>query len=206
MPATRLFLVDDHAILRESLQLLIGSQPDFEVVGCAAGFADAFRGIQELQPDVVCVDLSMPGESGLRLIQQVAPRVAYTRWLVLTMHDDPSYLRAALTAGCNGYVLKSSRPAVLLAAIRAVARGELVIDEAVCEHLRRGRPASAELSHREREVLGMLAQGLSHRQIAERLFLSAKTIETYRTRLGKKLGLCDRADLVRYAVEFGLFE
>lgn len=204
MPTTRLFLVDDHAILRESLQLLISSQPDLEVVGCAGGFADALRDIPELAPNIVCMDLSMPGESGLRLVQQLCGRVADTRWLVLTMHDDPSYVRAALAAGCKGYVLKSSRPAVLIAAIRAVARGELVIDEAVSEQIELGRSGSAELSQREREVMGMLAQGLSHRQIAERLFLSEKTIETYRTRLGKKLGLSDRADLVRYAVEFGL--
>jgi two-component system response regulator NreC len=208
MKRTRLLLVDDHAILRETLKMLLRTHPDMEVIGEAKDAAEALTQTQLLQPDIVCLDLSLPGGGGrvLSQILEVSPR---SRVLVLTMHSDSATLRAMMALGATGYIVKSSHPSVLLTGLRTVAVGETYIDPSLQEEAPppplRG-VTTAKLSDREREVLRLLAQGCSYARIAELLFVSPKTVETYRTRLGHKLHLRDRADLVQYALAAGLLE
>ena len=206
-------LADDHAVLRAGLRLLIGSQGDMAVVGEAADGREAARLAAELRPDVLVMDVSMPGGSGLKAIEEVRAASPHTRVLVLSMHCDAAYVRTALTAGASGYVAKQSADTELLGAIRQVHAGQSHLDPAVgagvdaeaSGTVKGGGGASLErLSGRERQVLELLTQGYTNQQIADRLFLSVKTAETYRARIGKKLGLKDRADFVRYGLEMGL--
>ncbi len=195
--------------------MLIGAQPDVEVVGEAADGEEAVRKVAETLPDVAIVDITMPGEGGIKAIERIRKESPKTRVLVLTMHEVPAYLRSALAAGASGYVVKSAADHELLSAIRAVHRGRTVLDPALAATLAQaalgkrvpsGHAESAGvLSLREREVLELVAQGYTNQQIADRLGLSVKTVETYRARLVDKLGLRSRADLVRYALDSGLF-
>jgi DNA-binding NarL/FixJ family response regulator len=183
-----------------------------EVVGEAADCQEALRQVRALKPDVLTLDLTMPGGSSIRMIEQLRGECPQTRVLVLTMHDDPAYLRAALAAGSAGYLVKTAADAQLLGAIRAVCEGRMVVDVGLPRLP--GQPEAgseaprtlgfAGLSAREREVFTLLAQGHTNQEIADTLFLSVKTIETYRARITDKLGLRTRAELVRYALEAGL--
>jgi DNA-binding NarL/FixJ family response regulator len=210
-------VADDHAVLRSGLRMLIGAQADMEVVGEAADGEEAIQQAQKLRPDVVLMDLTMPGAGGIQAIERVRKAAPETRVLVLTMHDVPAYLRSALGAGASGYVVKRAADSELLSAIRGVHRGRTVLDPALAvQVVERGivqRPAPAEaggplrlLSQREREVLELVARGHTNQQVADRLGLSVKTVETHRARLVEKLGLRSRADLVRYALDAGLFD
>lgn len=215
MPGIRVLIADDHAVLRAGLRMLIGAQPDMDVVGEAADGAEAVQKVLDTRPDVALVDITMPGSGGIKAIERIRQECPKTRVLVLTMHDVPAYLRSALAAGASGYVVKSSADSELLSAIRAVHRGHTVLDSDLAVMAMQGRlgrkaagsrggaPVSP-LSPREREVLDLVAQGYTNQQIAERLGLSVRTVETYRSRLVEKLGLRSRADLVRYALESGL--
>jgi DNA-binding NarL/FixJ family response regulator len=194
--------------------MLIGSQRDLEVVGEASDGDEAVRKAAVLRPDVALVDITMPGSGGIKAIERIRQAAPATRVLVLTMHDVPAYLRAALAAGATGYVVKRAADSDLLAAIRDVHRGRTVLDPALSARVvqggvRRRGPASptatALLSQREREVLELVAQGYTNQQIADHLGLSVKTVETYRARLVEKLGLQSRAELVRYALDSGVF-
>jgi two-component system, NarL family, response regulator NreC len=216
MATIRILIADDHTVLRAGLRMLIGAQPDMEVVGEAADGEAAVRKALETRPDVVLMDITMPGSGGLKAIERMREECPKSRVLVLTMHDVPAYLHSALAAGAAGYVVKSAADSELLSAIRSVRRGRTVLDPAlaatVVQAALRKRVPGAQvggslnlLSPREREVLDLVAQGYTNRQIADRLGLSVKTVETYRTRLVEKLGLRSRADLVRYAVDSGLF-
>lgn len=209
MPKIRVLLADDHAVLRAGLKLLVNHQPDMEVVAEAGTFGDAIRLAAIARPDVITLDLTMPDGSGLDKIEQVCRAWPEAKVLILTMHDDPAYLRAALSAGASGYVVKKAADTELLGAIRAVHAGRMFVD------LDSPGPRSGaalvpvegsgdKLSARERLVLERLAQGHTNQSIAEQLDLSVKTIESYRARLLKKLGLRTRADITRYAVEMGL--
>jgi two-component system response regulator NreC len=210
----RVLLADDHAILRSGLRLLIGAQPDMEVVGEAGDVEEAVRLTKSIAPDVVTLDLGMPGGSGLAAIEKLLAAAPGTRILVLTMHEDPAYVRSALAAGASGYLVKSAADSALIAAIRAVERGRLFIEvqnreamEALMTPGRAGSEAPAQiamLSAREREVLVLLAQGHTNQAIADRLGLSVKTVESYRARLIQKLGLKTRAELTRLAIDLGL--
>jgi two-component system response regulator NreC len=213
-PTIRVLIADDHAILRSGIRLLIGAQPDMEVSGEAGDVAEAIRLAKELGPDVVTLDLTMPGGSGLAAVEALRAAAPSARILVLTMHEDPAYVRSALAAGASGYLAKSAADSALIAGIRAVARGRIFVEvegreakEALAEP---GRVSSeavapiATLSAREREVLVLLAQGHTNRAIAERLGLSVKTVESYRARLMQKLGLDSRAELTRLAIDLGL--
>jgi two-component system response regulator NreC len=215
MRTIRVLIADDHAVLRAGLRMLIGAQPDMEVVGEAADGEAAVRDAAQMRPDVTLVDITMPGLGGLRTIERLRRTCPQTRILVLTMHDVPAYLRAALAAGANGYVVKRAADAELLSAIRGVHRGRTVLDPMLAAMVVQGglgkRPASGQaggpaslLSPREREVLDLVAQGYTNQQIGDRLGISVKTVETYRSRLVEKLGLHSRADLVRYAFDSGL--
>ena len=216
MAKIRILIADDHAVLRAGLRMLINAQADLEVVGEATNGHEALGLARKLLPDVITMDLNMPGNT-IQTIERLRQECPQTRILVLTMHDDPAYLRAALAAGSAGYVTKSAADTELLIAIRTVFRGRSFVDSSLTDSLVQtalgnkpgGGPNGTQdsvscLSHREREVLELLAQGHTNQQAADRLFLSVKTIETYRKRITDKLGLRSRADLVRYALEIGI--
>ena len=216
MEKLRILLADDHAVVRAGLRMIIASQPDMEVVGEAADGREAIQQAERLRPDVVVLDLTMPGLGGLQALGVIREKAPGAKILVLTMHDDEGYLRQVLGAGGSGYVVKKAADMELLAAIRAVKRGEVYIHSSLTKPLVEGildrrleREAGAsdrfeDLSEREKEVLHLLARGYTNQQIADALFLSVKTIETYRARLMEKLELRTRAELVRYALQKGL--
>lgn len=218
MSSIRVLIADDHAVLRAGLKLLIDAQSDMDVVGEAANGPDAVRSVQATTPHVVLLDLSMPGGRFAQTIEQLVRVAPRSRVLVLTMHDDPAFLQAALRAGASGYVVKQAADVELLTAIRAVHHGRTFVgltrpghdalgDEP--RHISRDSPAGGQprpLSQREAEVLRLLAQGYTNQEAADHLALSVKTIETHRKRLSDKLGLTSRAQLFRFAVEIGLLD
>jgi two-component system response regulator NreC len=194
-------IADDHSVLRAGLRMLLGVQSDIDVVGEAADGGDVSRKARELRPDVVLMDLSMPGPPSGDVIREVLRVCPGTRVLILTMHDDAAYLRSALAAGAAGYLVKKAADTELLSAIRAVHAGRTFVD---LTQSTEQVPPPKSLSRREREVLRLLAQGNSNQQIADTIRLSVKTVETYRTRLSEKLGLKGRAELYRFAEASGL--
>jgi len=209
----RILLADDHAVMRSGLRLLIDNQADMEVVGEAGDGLQAVDQSTALQPDVVVLDLTMPLMDGLTCLCQIRERTPQTRVLVLTMHADEQYLRDALARGASGYVVKQAADQEVLSAIRAVMRDEMYIHPSMTKALlgewvdptagaRGADPASA-LSEREMQVIKQVARGHTNHEIAEKLSLSVKTVETYRSRAMEKLGLSGRAALVRYAMEQG---
>jgi len=200
----KVLIADDHAVLRAGLRMLLEAQHDMEVAGEAGDGSEVSRKARALQPDVVLMDLSMPGPSSGDAIRQVLRACPSTRVLILTMHDDPAYLASALSAGAAGYVVKKVADSELVQAIRAVHAGRTFVDLTRTTRPREQRPKN--LSQREREVLRLLAQGHSNQQIAAQISVSVKTVETYRTRLSEKLGLKGRAALYRFAVESGILD
>lgn len=214
MDKVRLLLADDHAILRSGLRLLLNSQPDYEVVGEAENGREALQQAQALHPDVLLLDINMPEIDGLSLIPMLKAAVPQVKILVLTMHEDASYLQQAVQAGASGYVLKRAVDLELLMAIKAVLRGELYVHSAMTQkllNLQADVPAAPPpksdpwtvLSEREFAVLKRVAQGYTNAEIAEDLFLSTKTVETYRARGMEKMELQNRAQLVKSALEHG---
>ncbi len=214
--SVRVLLVDDHAMVRAGLSLLIRSQPDMEVAGEAEDGVAAVRLTAETRPDVAVLDISMPGKSGLEIIGNVREACDTCRILMLTMHDDYAYLRAAMEAGSAGYVVKTAADEELITAIRTVhagrtffsvslGGGELAAAESrpVAESNKAPVP---ELSWREAQVLEFVTYGYTSQQIADHLNLSVKTVDGYRSRVMEKLGLQDRAQLVRYAVRKGIMQ
>ena len=201
----RVLLADDHAILRAGVRMLLEAQPDMTVVAEAADGEEAIRQATGTRPDVAVVDLTMPGMTGVETLERLRREVPATRLLVLTMHDDPGYARLALAAGASGHVIKDAESGELLSAIRAVHRGRTFVQVGnETAPLDPPRPAAPALSPRERQVLELLAHGHTNREVADRLSLSVKTVETHRARLSDKLGLHSRADLVRLAIDLGL--
>jgi two-component system response regulator NreC len=211
----RVFIADDHGVLRGGLRALIMDQPDMEVVGDAANGIDAARGILATRPHVALLDISMPGQGGLGVIASIRQKRPETRILILTVHDEPGYVRAAVAAGAAGYVVKNVVDTELLAAIRAVAVGRTFMDHSMDssqaqEALRPKRATAGApgamtlLSRREREVLGLVAGGYTNREVADELGLGVKSVETYRSRVMEKLSLRSRSDLVRFALECGI--
>ncbi len=212
-PRIRIVLADDHGVVRAGLRALLEAEPDIDVVGEAADGPSAVRLVRELSPTMVIADLSMPG-GGLKAIEEITVLDGATKVLVLTVHAEERYLLPVLEAGGSGYVRKSSAHTDLLAAIRTVARGEVFLDPAATKTLLRGylgrvnsgdeRAWGEKLSDREREVVRLTAEGHTALQAADILSLSPKTVETYRHRAMQKLGLTNRAELVRYALRAGL--
>src|SRR6185503_3124709 len=201
MTPIRLLVADDHVVLRAGLRMLLDVQHDITVAGEAGDGAEVLRKARELQPDVVLMDLTMPGPPSGDVIREVLRACPQTRVLVLTMHDDPAYLASAMAAGAAGYVVKKVADSELLSAIRAVHAGRTFVDlTQSLDTAPRAAPAAAkaerpkDLSRREREVLRLLAQGYSNQQIATQINVSVKTVETHRTRLSEKLGLKGRAE------------
>ena len=218
MAKIRVLVADDHGVLRAGLKLLINAQSDMEVVGEAADGPETVRGAAATAPHVVLLDLSMPGGRFTQTIEELVRVAPGSRVLVLTMHDDPAFMQAALRAGASGYIVKQAADVELLTAIRAVHHGGTFVgltrpgdgaSGSKIQHVSRDLPAGGELrslSRREAEVLRLLAQGHTNQEAADHLALSVKTIETHRKRLSDKLGLKSRAQLFRFAVEVGLLE
>ena len=210
----RVLLVDDHDVVRLGLRTLLGAALDVAVVGEAADGSEALALDERLTPDVVVMDLSMAGMDGATATRELVRRRTGARVVVLTMHDEEEYLIPLLEAGAQGYVVKSAVTTDLLPAVRAVAAGRVFVRPAAARVLAEGwtrRAANDEaqarydtLSDRERAVFRMIAQGYSAAQIGERLFISAKTVDTYRRRINEKLGMQDRAELVRLALRLGV--
>jgi two-component system response regulator NreC len=215
MAKIRVLVADDHAVLRSGLKLLINSQADMQVIGEAGSHDEALKKCRELKPDVVVLDMTMPGGTGVQVIGTLASELPATRVVVLTMHDDATYFRLAMAAGAFGYVTKKSADTELLDAIRCVAKGrtytqiQLAADSnrppvAIGTLQKREANLLESLSDREREVLILVAQGHTNQAVADRLDISVKTIESYRARLMSKLGLHNRAELTQLAIESGL--
>lgn len=212
----RVVIADDHAVLRAGLRTLMNAEQDMQVVGEANDGNEAVAVVSAVQPDVVLLDLTMPRRDGLSAIPHIRKTCPRAQILVLSMHDDPSYLHAVLAAGGSGYVVKTAEDAELLTAIRTVAQRRTFVDhamgegahEALLRHAAMDSPrvtsALILLSAREREVLELVARGHTNQKVADRLKLSIKSVETYRARLMEKLNLKSRADLVRFALECGL--
>jgi two-component system response regulator NreC len=211
----RVMIVDDHAILRAGLRMLVNAQADMEVVSEAPDGEKAVQQVKETKPDVTLLDLTMPRVGGMKALQGIAQNCRETRVLVLTMHDDPAYLRSALAAGASGYLLKRAVDSELIAAIRAVHRGGVFVDPRLASILvqdvlaKKGTKAAPTqpiniLSDRELQVLGLVARGYTSAQIAKQISVGVKTVETYRSRFTEKLGLRTRSDVIRFAVQMGL--
>jgi two-component system response regulator NreC len=212
----RVFIADDHGVLRTSLRDFLDAQPDMGVVGEAANGPDALVGIKNTEPDIVLMDISMPDGGGLAAIAAAKRDCPNTRFLVLTAHEEVGYVRAAIDGGAEGFVAKTAAASELLGAIRAVARGRTFIDSSIAleQALRpsqssrggasRARNGATQLTGREREVLERVAEGYTNGQIATQLQLGIKSVETYRSRVMEKLDLESRADLVRFALESGI--
>ncbi|GAB4319009.1 MAG: response regulator transcription factor [Phototrophicales bacterium] len=209
----RIFIADDHTVLRSGLKMLLNAQVDIEVVGEADSGQQLLASVEDIQPDVVLLDVSMPGLGGLETLPILKKKLPQTHVLMLTMYDDESYLRQALRDGASGYVLKRAADSELLSAIRAVVRGEVyvhssltrvLLDDILSETTSKNSTPWDSLSEREREVLIRVARGFTSAKIAEQLNISAKTVDTYRARGMEKLGLRSRAALVQYVLSHGL--
>ena len=206
----RVLVVDDHTVVRSGLRLLLDTEPDIETVGEAPNADRAVFEAIELKPDVVLMDLVMPEKGGIEGMPAVLKAVPTAKVLVLSMQDEPRYVRAAFAAGASGYVLKEAAEAELVAAIREVAKGGRYVHPTLgarlieAEASERRRAEEDPLSDREREVLKLLALGQTNQEIAALLFISVRTAETHRAHIMQKLQLANRADLVRYALAQGL--
>ena len=212
MAKLRVVLADDHAIIRDGLKLLIDAQPDMTVVGEAGDGRCAVAQAQELVPDVIIMDISMPQLNGVEATTQLTAIVPAIKVLVLSVHQESNYVRRLFAAGARGYVLKRSAGDVLIQAVRTVAAGELYLDPLLTGTVIIGlvKPAARagdlpllELSERETEVLRLVARGYLSKEIAEQLGVNSKTIDTYKARAMEKLGVTSRAAIVRYALQQG---
>ena len=208
----RIVVVDDHAVVRSGLRRVLEAESDLEVVAEASDARGAVFEVRKEQPDVVLVDVVMPGKSGIEAIPDLLAESAETRVLVLSMQDDPHYVREAFEAGAAGYVLKEAADTEVVAAVREVAGGgrylhpELGARMVDADTAERKRAEADPLSDREREVLRLLALGHTNQEIAKMLFISVRTAETHRAHIMQKLRLGSRAELVRYALAQGMLE
>ena len=208
----RVVVVDDHAVVRSGLKLLLDAEDDIETVGEAGDVRGAVFETRAHQPDVVLMDVVMPGPSGIEGIDSVLKEAPDAKVLVLSMQDDPRYVREAFAAGARGYVLKEAADAELVSAVREVAAGGSYVHPALGARLVQAEAEAARqaaedpLSEREREVLRLLALGHTNQEIARMLFISVRTAETHRAHIMQKLRLGTRAELVRYALGQGLLD
>jgi DNA-binding NarL/FixJ family response regulator len=210
----RVLVADDHAIIREGLCIMLDNQPDMEVVGKAANGREAVRLVNERKPDVVVIDISMPELNGIEAIQQMLPRHPQMKVVVLSIHGTKPYVFRALKAGAKGYLMKETAGLEVVDAVRAVYRGERYLSQSIADLLADGSLRNLEaslefspletLSPREREILQLVAEGKTSQEIAERLSISPKTVDTYRSRLMRKIGVEDMAGLVKFAIQHGV--
>jgi two-component system response regulator NreC len=208
----RAVVVDDHAVVRSGIKLLLDREQDIEVVGEAGNAKDAIFALRALKPDVTLLDVVMPGESGIEVLPNLLKESPETKVLVLSMQDDPSYVREAFAAGASGYVLKEAADEEVVAAVHEIANGGRYVHPALgarmvaAEAEARAAAEADPLSEREREVLRLLALGHTNHEIAKMLYISVRTAETHRAHIMQKLRLSTRAELVRYALSQGLLE
>ena len=209
--ATRILIADDHPVLRSGLRVLLGADPDLEVVGEAGTGEETLRLAEELHPDVVLLDIGMPGESGIETVRRLKAKLPALKVLFLTMHEEEGMVLEALGAGGDGYLIKRTDEAEIIQAIRAVRRGDVYVHSAMtrallsqAETTERPQEPVEPLTQRELDVLRLLARGNTNRQIAELLGLSTRTVESHRANLMGKLGLSSRVELVTYAEEHRL--
>jgi two-component system, NarL family, response regulator NreC len=208
----RVLIVDDHAVLRTGIRLMLAREPDLEPVGEAGSGREAIFESRSLKPDVILIDVVMPDGNGLEVIPTLLKERPETKILVLSMQDDPRYVREAFAAGASGYVLKEAADVEVVAAVREVARGGRYVHPELGARLIAADADAARkaeedpLSDREREVLRLLALGHTNQEIAKQLFISVRTAETHRAHIMQKLHLSSRAELVRYAIAQGLLK
>lgn len=203
----RVVIADDHSIVRRGLRAILSAEPSLQIVGETTSGRETVERVLAARPDVLILDLSMPDLDGIAVIESVKPRLPEVKILILTVHEDQELLRAALQAGASGYILKRAAESELVAAIRRVLRDELYVDPSMVQMLRsepgpgtnRDAPVVEALTAREDEVLQLIADGHTNRQIGDLLSISIRTVETHRASISSKLGLRGRADLVRYA-------
>jgi two-component system response regulator NreC len=210
--SVRVLVVDDHAVVRSGLRRVLDAEEGIETVGEAPNVERAVFEALEHKPDVIVLDITMPGKSGIEGMPALLQALPETKVLVLSMHDDPHYVREAFEAGASGYVLKEAADTEVVDAVRSVASGERYLHPALGARLvaaeaeERKRAQADPLSEREREVLQLLALGHTNQEIATQLYISVRTAETHRAHIMQKLGLTSRAELVRYALDQGLIE
>jgi two-component system, NarL family, response regulator NreC len=208
----RAVVVDDHAVVRSGIKLLLDREDGIEVVGEAGSARDAVFEVRAQKPDVLLLDVVMPGESGIEALPSLLKESPGTKVLVLSMQDDPSYVREAFAAGASGYVLKEAADEEVVAAVREIASGGSYVHPALgarmvaAEAAERAAAEADPLSEREREVLRLLALGHTNQEISKLLFISVRTAETHRAHIMQKLRISTRAELVRYALAQGLLE
>jgi DNA-binding NarL/FixJ family response regulator len=208
---TRILLVDDHSVVRQGFRMILQAQADMEVVGEASNGREAVEQAAKLQPDIAVIDVSMPELNGIEATRRIADTSPRTRVLALSMHKDAVYVREILRAGARGYLLKDSDEGDLVAAVRAVSRGEgflspAIADAVLNDYRRHVSDPIDLLSSREREVLQMIAEGKTNKEIATTLNLSVYTIEAHRGRIMEKLNLHSAGEIVRFAVRKGLID
>lgn len=216
MAKIRVVIADDHAVVREGIKMILGREPDIEIVGEANNGREALELVAKTRPHVVVMDISMPEMGGVEATRRVKEAYPKVNVLALTMHEDESYVFQLLKAGASGYVLKRGAAQDLVQAIRSAARGEAFLYPSVArsvlaDYLKRveageDRQRFDGLTEREREILALIAEGLSNQEIAQKLYISIKTVQTHRTHIMEKLDLHNRAQLVRYAIRKGLIE
>ncbi len=211
--SARIVIADDHSLLRSGLRMLLDREPDFDVVGEASSGEEALQKALDLRPDVLLLDITMPGLSSAAVAERLKKELTALRIVVLTMHDNEGYLRAYLELGVSAYVVKKAADSDLCEAIRATLRGEVYVHPSLSSHLvtpflnggdRDQESGLALLTTRERTVSQLIARGHTNREIGERLAISVRTVESHRARVLRKLGLSTRAELVRFAAEHGL--
>ncbi len=212
----RILLADDHTILRAGLKMMLNAQPDMEVVGEAQDGRQALQEAQRLQPDIILMDITMPDMNGIEATKQLKKELPDVKVLILTMHEHEEYVFQALRAGASGYMLKEAADTDLISALRIIQSGQFYLSPAaqsvmVGDYLQRVRTGEekdsySSLTEREREILKLVAEGYTNNQIAERLVISPKTVDTHRTHILDNLYLHSRAELVKYAMRRGLLE
>ncbi len=211
MKRIRILLADDHAVVRQGFKMILGAQPDFEIVGEAGNGREAVELAENLKPDIVVMDVSMPELNGIEATRRLSTSVPHCRVVALSMHKDNVYVREILRAGARGYLLKDSESADVVSAVRAVAQGEgyisPAVSNAVLDDYRKHVTNPIDLlSSREREVLQMLAEGKTNKEIAVVLNLSVYTVDAHRGRIMEKLNVHSINELVRFAVRNGLID
>lgn len=214
----RLLIADDHTIVRQGLKKLLEEETGMEVVGEAVDGREALAKAMDLMPDIVLMDLSMPGLHGLEATRQLTKRLPKTRVVILSMHKNEQYVLQALQAGASGYILKDSASEEVATAIRSVSRGDSYLSPSISrvvieDYLRLSSPGGGgakslyeTLTVREREIFQLLAEGLKNQEIADRLHVSVKTVETHRAHIMEKLNLNNIAELVKYSIEIGIVQ
>ena len=210
----RVLVADDHAIIREGLRVMLGNQPDMKVVGVATNGREAIQLVDKHEPDIAVIDISMPELNGVEAIQQMMPRHPHLQVVVLSIHETKPYVYRALKAGARGYLVKETAGLEVVDAVRAVYGGERYLSQSISDLLTTESFQKLEslidvsplevLSPREREILQLVAEGKTSQEIAERLSISPKTVDTYRSRLMHKIGVDDMAGLVKFAIQHGV--